>query len=153
VTSAGGRPKPELLGSARGRLLAVIDSEVALATATEALEAAGIPRAALEVFSGEDGAAAFDASGGRHGPLARILRTIQFTLMDQMPDFAYYEAAAREGRQVLSIRPKGDTQLRRAVAVLRANGGHFINHFGLFTTEEFERWRGEEPRLPGFLRR
>lgn len=153
MTTADGRPKPEFLGSARGRLLAVLDSEAALATATDALEAAGIPSAALEVFSGDEGAAAFDASGGRHGPLARILRTIQFTLMDQMPDFAYYEAAAREGRHVLSVRPKGDTQLRRAVAVLRSNGGHFINHFGLFTTEEFERWRGEEPRVRGFMRR
>lgn len=153
TSTPGGRPMKRFLGSARGRLLAVLDTDDALAAATDALEAAGVPKSALEVFTGDDGAAAFDASGGRHGPLARILRTVQFTLMDQMPDFAYYEAAARDGRHVLSIRPKGDVQLRRAVAVLRANGGHFINQFGRFTTEEFERWHGEEPHLPGFMRR
>jgi len=141
------------LGSARGRLLAVLDSDETASEATKALESAGAPPASIEEFRGDDGAAAFDSSGGRHGPFARILRTIQFTLMDQMPDFAYYEAAARTGRTVISVKPKNEAEMRRFVDVLRANGGHFINHFGLFTTEEFERWHGVEPDLPGFMRR
>ena len=141
------------LGSARGRLLAVLDSPDALAAATRALEAVGVAAAAIEVFTGDEGAAAFDGSGGRHGPLARLLRTVQFTLMDQMPDFAYYEAGARQGRSVISVKPRNEAQMRRVVEVLRANGGHFINYFGRFTTEEFERWRGQEPELPGFMRR
>jgi hypothetical protein len=73
--------------------------------------------------------------------------------MDQMPDFAYYEAAARDGRSVLSVRPRNESEMRRAVETLRKQDAHFINQFGLFTTEEFERWRGEEPKLPGFMRR
>lgn len=141
------------LGSARGRLLSVVDTAEALATTRDALAAEGVDPEAIEIFSGPDGAAAFDASGGRHGPLARLLRTVQFTLMDQMPDFAYYEAAARDGRFVLSIRPRGEAQMRQAVDVLRRNGSHFINHFGMFTTEEFERWHGDEPKVPGFMRR
>jgi hypothetical protein len=141
------------LGSARGRLLAVIDSEAELAAIRSALEGAGIQPAGIEIFTGDEGASAFDGSGGRNGLGARILRTVQFTLMDQMPDFAYYEAAARQGRFVLSIRTRGDEQAKAAVEILRRGGGHFINRFGLFTTEEFERWRGEEPNLPGFMRR
>jgi hypothetical protein len=43
--------------------------------------------------------------------------------------------------------------MRRAVETLRRTGAHFINYFGRFTTEEFERWRGTEPELPGFMRR
>ena len=27
------------------------------------------------------------------------------------------------------------------------------NRFGLFTTEEYERWQGTEPDRPGFMRR
>jgi hypothetical protein len=73
--------------------------------------------------------------------------------MDQMPDFAYYEAAARLGRFVLSVKPTGEAEMRRAVEVLRASDGHFINYFGRFTTEEFERWHGKEPDMPGFMRR
>ncbi len=141
------------LSSARGRLLAVLDTDGAAAAATEALEATGIEPTRIEIFTGDDGAAAFDSSGGRHGPGARFLRTLQFTLMDQMPDFAYYEAAARQRRSVLSVRVKNEAEMRRAVETLRQHNGHFINHFGLFTTEEFERWHGEEPKLPGFMRR
>jgi hypothetical protein len=141
------------LGSARGRLLAVLDTDEAAQAAVRALEESGIPANRIEIFSGDDGAAAFDSTGGRHGPAARLLRTLQFTLMDQMPDFAYYEAAAREGRSVVSVRAREEAEMRRAVATLRQHGAHFINHFGLFTTEEFERWRGEEPKVPGFMRR
>jgi hypothetical protein len=141
------------LGSARGRLLAVLDTDEAAGAAVEALTESGIEPARIEIFTGDDGAAAFDSSGGRHGPGARFLRTLQFTLMDQMPDFAYYEAAARQGRSVLSVRVKDEAEMRRAVETLLQHGGHFINHFGLFTTEEFERWHGEEPKVPGFMRR
>jgi len=141
------------LGSARGRLLAVLDTDEAAEAAIRALEEIGVPRDRLEIFTGDDGASAFDGSGGRHGPAARMLRTIQFTLMDQMPDFAYYEAAARQGRSVVSVRARNEAEMRKAVETLREHGAHFINQFGLFTTEEFERWHGEEPKLPGFMRR
>ena len=141
------------LGSARGRLLAVLDTDEAARVAIQALTESGIEPARIEIFTGDDGAAAFDSSGGRHGPRARFLRTLQFTLMDQMPDFAYYEAAARQGRSVLSVRARNDAEMRKAVDTLREHGAHFINQFGLFTTEEFERWHGEEPKLPGFMRR
>ncbi len=141
------------LGSARGRLLAVVDTAEALATIRTALKDAGIADEAIEVFTGDDGARAFDGSGGRNGPGARLLRTIQFTLMDQMPDFAHYEAAARECRFVLSIKARGADQTKAAVAILKQHGGHFINRFALFQTEEYERWHGKEPELPGFMRR
>jgi hypothetical protein len=141
------------LGSARGRLLAVLDTDEATRTAIRALEESGIPADRIEIFTGDEGAAAFDGRGERHGPGARLLRTVQFTLMDQMPDFAYYEAAAREGRSVVSVKARGEAEMRQAVETLRQNGAHFINQFGRFTTEEFERWRGEEPKLPGFMRR
>ena len=141
------------LGSARGRLLAVLDTDAATEAARLALEAASFPPESIEIFRGDEGATAFDGSGSQHGPAGRLLRTIQFTLMDQMPDFAYYEAAAREGRSVVSVAAKGEKRVREAVEILRANGAHFINAFGRFTTEEFERWRGKEPDLPGFMRR
>jgi hypothetical protein len=143
----------EFLGSARGRLLGVFDSEAEATDATTAIGAIGVPADRIEVFAGDEGAAAFDGSGRRHGPLARLLRTIQFTLMDQMPDFGYYEGAARMGRRVVSVKPSGDEQMRQVVEVMRAHAGHFINYFGRFTTEEFERWRGSEPEVPDFMRR
>jgi hypothetical protein len=141
------------LGSARGRLLAVVDTKAALDAILTDLKAAGIADEAIEIFTGDDGAQAFDGSGGRNGPGARLLRTVQFTLMDQMPDFAYYEAAAREGRFVISVRARGAAQTKRVVEIFRERGAHFINRFALFQTEEYERWHGKEPDLPGFMRR
>ena len=143
----------EFLGSARGRLLAVFDTPAAAADAAREIEALGVEPERIETFSGDEGAAAFDGSGVHHGVLGRLYRMIQFTLVDQAPDFTYYEAAARQGRVVLSVRPKGEKQMRAAVGVERARGGHFINWFGLFATEEFERWLGPEPDMPGFMRR
>jgi hypothetical protein len=73
--------------------------------------------------------------------------------MDQAPDIAWYEAALRSGRSVIGVRVNKEVDVRRAVDVLRGLGAHFINHFGWFATEEFERWHGTEPTVPDYLRR
>ncbi len=48
---------------------------------------------------------------------------------------------------------RGDGRKAAAIAAIRANGGHFINYYGRFATEEVERWRGPEPDVAGLLRR
>ncbi len=53
---------------------------------------------------------------------------------------------------MLSVRVRGQLQ-PQATELVVAGGGHFINHFGWFETQELARWRGKEPDLPGFLRR
>ncbi len=146
-------PPKRTIGSAVGRLLAVFDTPAEADVAVEALIEAGFDRAAIEVFAGSDDAVAFDPSGRRRGLGGRLLRLIEFSWADQAPDFAWYEAAVREGRAVLSVRVRGQRQLRQASEIVIASGGHFVNHFGWFETQELARWRGKEPDLPGFLRR
>jgi hypothetical protein len=141
------------IGSAVGRLLAVFDTRAEAEAAAAALAEAGFERPAVELFEGPDDAAAFDASGRRRGLRGRLYRIIEFSWADQAPDFAWYEAAVREGRVVLSVRVRGQKPVRAAADIVLANGGHFINHFGWFETQELTRWRGQEPNLPGFLRR
>jgi hypothetical protein len=46
-----------------------------------------------------------------------------------------------------------DPALLGAKDALTAHGGHVLNYFGRFMTEEFSRWRGTEPDLPDHLRR
>ena len=134
-------------------MLAVFDTTAEADAAVEALLAAGFEPAKIERFAGADDAAAFDASGRRRGLRGRLYRLIEFSWADQAPDFAWYEAALREGRVVLSVRTRGQEQLKQAADIVLAQGGHFVNHFGWFATQELARWRGKEPDLPGFLRR
>ena len=141
------------IGYPTGRLLAVIDEPAAAATAIEELIADGVARDDVLLLTGPDGAARLDGTGAVHGIRARILRIIQFVMMDQLPDFASYEAAAREGRAVVVVRVPDEARRRAAVRTLERAGGHFINYFGRLATEEISRWRGPEPRVPSLLRR
>ncbi len=144
------RGKPDRIVNRGGRLYAVIDQPRDGARVLEALIASGIPADRVEVLRGDTD----PANGGPHPPLLRRLRrALEFTLMDQAPDVAWYEAALKSGRSVVGVRVNREADVRRAVNILRGFGAHFINHFGWFSTEEFERWHGTEPTVPDYLRR
>ncbi len=147
-----GRPARPI-GSAVGRLLAVFDDAASADAAVAALRASGIADERIERFAGPAAAGAFDASGERRGLRGRLFRIVEFSWADQAPDFAWYEAAIRDGKVVLSVRVRGDAAVRAVAAIVAEHGGHFVNHFGWFETREIARWRGVEPKLPGFLRR
>jgi rhodanese-related sulfurtransferase len=72
--------------------------------------------------------------------------------MDQLVDMAIYEQAVREGQLVVMVKARGQRKAA-AIRVLREHGGHFMNYYGRFATEEVERWHGPEPKVPGLLRR
>jgi hypothetical protein len=150
---SGSRSARRYVKYPRGRLYAVIDDPGAAARAVGALVAAGIDASRVDLLRGDVAADTLDGTGARHGVRARLRRAVEFTLMDQAPDLAWYEAAIRDGRSVVAVRVSDATVVRQAVDVLRANGGHFINYYCRFATEEFERWRGREPKLPDYLRR
>ena len=147
------RPAVPSIGSAVGRLIAVLDTPEAATAARSALIGAGIDPVAIEAFAGAAAATAFDPSGSRHGLLGRFFRILEFSWADQAPDFAWYEAAIREGRVVLSVRVRSQRRVAHVARILEEHGGHFINHFGWFETQELARWHGPEPDVPGFLRR
>ena len=141
------------IGTAVGRLFAVFDTPAEAAAARSSLIAAGILAEAIETFVGPDAAALFDSSGARRGLLGRVYRIVEFSWADQAPDFAWYEAAVREGRTVMSVRVRGGRGIAHVARIVAEHGGHFINHFGWFETQELARWRGPEPDVPGFLHR
>ncbi|HEY6014203.1 MAG TPA: hypothetical protein VIU37_09345 [Candidatus Limnocylindrales bacterium] len=141
------------VGYPTGRLMAVIDDPAAAAGAMAELVAAGIAPDDLELLRGAEGADRVDGTGGGGGPAGRLRRAIDFTLMDQLVDFVAYERALRDGRAVVLVRARDDPRKAAAVAVLRGRGGHFVNYFGRFATEEIDPWRGPEPEIADFLRR
>lgn len=144
---------PRSIGYPTNRLLAVIDDPAIAASALAALRASGIASHDLDVLRGEEGADRVDGTGEVSGWLGRLRRAFDFTLMDQLVDFAAYERALRDGRAVIMVHVHGDAPKRSAHGVLKAHGAHFINYYGRFATEELDVWRGPEPDIPGYLRR
>lgn len=146
------RPGRRFINYPTGRLLAVFDRRDDAAAARDALQADGFSPDAIDMLAGDEGVRRLDGMGAS-GPLARALRAVQFTTMDQMPDFVRYEAAMRSGATVVSVRPASDVARAAAINTLTDRGAHFINWFGRLSTEEISPWRGPEPPIPGFLRR
>lgn len=142
----------EFIGYPRRKVLAVFDTPAAARAAVGALIGAGIDADAIDRFEGPGDADRFDATGQRHGVVARGVRAVQFSLMDQLPAMAWYEAALRDGAVVVAVRTRDRAETLRVVDALRIAGGHFINRFGRLATEEFARWRGPEPRVPSLMK-
>ena len=134
------------------RVLAVFDAAAGADAAVATMLAAGIADGEVQRLAGAGAADAIDATGSRHGILARARRVIQFGLVDQMPALAWYEAALRDGRTVLAVRTTNRATTLEVVATLEAAGGHFVNRFGRLVSEEFSRWRGPEPAVPSLLK-
>jgi hypothetical protein len=141
------------IGYPTNRLLAVIDDLGEAAAAMTDLTVSGIEARDLDLLRGEEGADRVDGSGGVSGWLGRLRRAFDFTLMDQLVDFAAYERALRDGRAVLMVHVHGDAPKAAAHDILTRHGGHFINYYGRFATEELDMWRGPEPDIPGYMRR
>jgi hypothetical protein len=72
---------------------------------------------------------------------------VQFTTMDQMPDFRAYEAALSDGRTIVAVR-MDPGQLPVVRDALLTSGLHFLNFYGRWSTTEVSRWRGPELDLP-----
>jgi hypothetical protein len=131
----------------------VIDDPKAAAAAMAELKANGFDDRDLEILRGDQDADRMDGTGQVSGWLARLRRAFDFTLMDQLVDFAAYERALRDGRAVAMVHLHGDGPKAAAYRVLKRHAGHFINYYGRFATEELALWRGPEPDIPGYLRR
>ncbi len=140
------------IGYPRRKVLAVFDTAAAADAALDALRASGTPEGSIERFEGSEDANRFDSTGRHHGIVARALRAMQFSLMDQLPAMAWYEAALRGDRTVLAVRTHDRAETLRVVQALKGAGGHFINRFGGLATEEFARWRGPEPPVTSLMK-
>jgi hypothetical protein len=148
-----GRRQSRFIGYPTDSLLAVLpDGERAAATAAD-LKANGIPDRDITILRGDEGASRFDPTGAVHGFFTRLRRIVSFTVMDQLPDMAWYDAAIRGGQAVVMVHLRGDDRKAEAVRILREQGGHFVNYYGRFATEEIVRWRGPDPDVHDLLKR
>ena len=143
-----------LIGYPTGWTLAVFDDPASAEAARAELEADGVAaREEVIVLGGPDATERMSRLGSSAGLAARMRRALQFMTMDQLPDLRVYELALEGGRAVLGIRVDDAERRRSAIEVIRRHGGHFVNRFGAWATEEIAPWRGEMPKLPQYMQR
>ena len=147
--SGGGR----FIGYPVDRMLGAFRDASAAAEAASAVRGLGIVDRDITVLRGDEGANRLDGSGAANGIAARFRRILDFTLMDQLVDFAHYEQAVRAGGAVVMVKVRGDLRKSAVAAALTSNGGHFLNYYGRFATEEITRWQGTEPAVSDVMRR
>lgn len=135
------------------RMLAAFHDPAQAAAAAAAVRATGIPTKDIAILRGAEGADRLDGSGKANGVRARIRRALDFTMMDQLVDFAHYEDAVRAGGATVMVKVRGDDAKAAVARALEANGGHFLNYYGRFATEEISRWQGPEPAIDEVMRR
>ena len=135
------------------RLLGVIDAPEDASRAVDALGRGGVRPAGIVVLSGDAGRDRLGRLGHQPNAFSRVVRLLQFTLMDQTPDFLVYEHALLDGRTVIAVHVADRDRMLEAAAVLERHGAHFLNHFGRLATEEVSMWRGDEVEMPDALRR
>jgi hypothetical protein len=147
------RRQRRFIGYPTDSLLGVLPDAEAAARAAAALKAAGVSDRDITILRGDESASRFDPTGAIHGLLARVRRIVSFTVMDQLPDMAWYDAAIRAGHAVVMAKVRGDDRKAEAVRILRDHGGHFVNYYGRFATEEIVRWQGPDPAVSDLLKR
>ncbi len=143
------RPTGWLLGYPTDHLMGVLPSPAAADAAIADLVAAGFDRGAVRVLVGEEAALRIDGRGTHHGLVARLYRLVQFTQMDQAPDFRRYELEARRGHPVMAVKETDAARRRELRAILRRHGAHFTNFYGRLFTETLDPYEGpDEGDLP-----
>jgi hypothetical protein len=146
---APGRPAGWLLGYPTDHLMGVLPSPAAADAAVAELVAVGFDPTAIRVLVGEAAGARIDGRGTHHGIVARLYRLVQFTQMDQAPDFRRYELEARRGHPVVAVKETDPARRNRIRAILRSHGAHFTNFYGRFATETLDPYEGpDEGDLP-----
>lgn len=136
-----------------GWTLAVFDDPAAAARASRAVDGDGVAAEDVVVLVGSNSGDGLDRLGTSSGMGARLRRGMQFLTMDQMPDLHVYEQALELGHAIVGVRVPDEEPRRAAVATLQRHGGHFINRFGAWATEEIAPWRGPMPDLPQHMQR
>ena len=143
------RPTGWLLGYPTDHLMGVLPSPADADAAVAELTAAGFDADAIHVLVGEDAALRIDGRGTHHGLVARLYRLVQFTQMDQAPDFRRYELEARRGHPVIAVKETDPARRREILAILRRHGAHFTNFYARLFTETLDPYVGpDEGDLP-----
>lgn len=120
----------------RGKMYGVFDSLEDVRDLTERLLDLGLQSEKVEILEGEEGIAALDPDGRHHGLVARLVRLLQ-SITDERDLAERYVRDLLMGRYVVAVSlPNDRTVFEQTCRAFRDSGGHAINYYGLFVTEQ-----------------
>ena len=138
-----------------GWLLAVANTDaIAIRGREQAMENGAVFRSCL----GRANALLLDAAGpsvatlAKPGRFARFMNVLRHLSTDQAADLIVYEGARMAGRTVIAVDGLSEAQRRALAAAWKREGLHFVNYFGVMTSEDWGIWRGPIlPELPSWV--
>lgn len=126
-------PGERLLNYNHSRLIAVLDAPADVQRAVGELTSAGFAEA-LDVHDGAAGARLVDFDGTESGAIGRVSHALH-QLTVEGDHMQRYERELLAGRSLIVLRTQDAEHSRRALDILKAHHGHFINEFKLLTVE------------------
>lgn len=120
------------------RATALLDSEDEVSAAIQALEEDGIASDDIDLYVGEEGARRLDLAGREHGPVIRMLRTIEAAIGEERDTYQRLDEAIRQGATLLCVKVhnRNSDEKTRVLHVLRKLHGHEIHYWGPWSFED-----------------
>ncbi len=127
----------EVANRETSKIIAIFDLEESAKNAYEDLLADGFTAETAETFSGYLGKLELDVKGEHHGMIENIKRKFHHFMLAESLQMDTYSKALNSGNCVVQV-ITDSRNWEKARDILKNNGGHFINFYGLFTTEVLE---------------
>ena len=120
-----------------GHVVGIVDTPEAAGAALRTLSAGGFLPSEITVVCGVETADRVRQSSGRTGLVDAVLRLAEGLgiLNNELEEKRRYEQALRAGGLVLLVLAPTEERKQRAAELLRAQGAHFVNYMGRFTSE------------------
>lgn len=116
------------------RMVAVLDDEDSIRAALNELAKIGVDNSKITVLRGAEDVERLDPRGDQHGLFGRLLRLLQQTA-EESTALQFHQDALNEGKNVIYVPARGETQKDAAAKALRLTGGHHLVYFGRWTMQ------------------
>ena len=116
-------------------VVGVVDDPDELEAAVRALLSNGFDEAEVHVLCGARGIEQIDAKGERKGLLARLFRIVD-ALGEEREHTARHVKELESGHFLIVVDAHDETSKTRARDALATHGGHFINFYSRWSTED-----------------
>jgi hypothetical protein len=133
------KERKEFVDYNTNKVVGIIDDKARADTACMALISAGFTDDMIEVFCGLEGEHDLDLRGRSHGVIDHMNRIFHHVRLMEGRSMDRYEQALLAGQCVIQVYMSDSESQDKAHQIIKSNGGHYINGYGFWAMELFER--------------